>query len=163
MAVRVRPAPRWVAGFDIGGTFTDFVAWSPETGQVARHKVLTTAGDPASGAIEGLAELLRRLEATGSRGEHSALSAAVRSAAQDHPSPRLDLAVHGTTLITNALIERKGARTGLVTTRGFRDVLETGTETRYDAYDLNLEKPEPLVPRRLRPGVSERLDRERRV
>src|SRR4051794_32482616 len=89
---------RWIAGFDIGGTFTDFVAWSPQSGRLATHKVLTTAADPARGAIDGLAELLRRVDAGGAD---------------------LELAIHGTTLITNALIERKGAVTGLVTTQGF--------------------------------------------
>ena len=66
--------------------------------------------------------------------------------------------VHGTTLITNAIIERKGAKTGLITTKGFRDALEIGRERRYDIYDISLENPEPFVPRFLRREVNERLD-----
>ncbi len=71
--------------------------------------------------------------------------------------------VHGTTLVTNALIERRGARLGLITTRGFRDILEMGTEQRYDIYDLFLQFPEPLVPRRRRLEVAERMDRDGNV
>ena len=68
--------------------------------------------------------------------------------------------MHGTTLVTNALIERSGARLGLITTRGFRDILEMGTEQRYDIYDLFLQFPDPLVPRRHRLEVAERMDRD---
>ena len=71
--------------------------------------------------------------------------------------------VHGTTLVTNALIERSGARLGLITTRGFRDILEMGTEQRYDIYDLFLQFPDPLVPRRHRLEVAERMDRDGNV
>ncbi len=71
--------------------------------------------------------------------------------------------MHGTTLVTNAVIERRGARLGLITTAGFRDVLEAGTEQRYDIYDLFLTYPEPLVPRRRRLEVPERIDRDGRV
>ena len=70
---------------------------------------------------------------------------------------QLDGIVHGTTLVTNAVIERLGAKVGLITTSGFRDVLEVGHEMRYDLYDLFLEKPEPLVPRNLRLTVNERI------
>ncbi|MCS6856072.1 MAG: hydantoinase/oxoprolinase family protein, partial [Elioraea sp.] len=75
----------------------------------------------------------------------------------------LDLVVHGTTLATNAIIERKGAKVAFLTTEGFRDVLAMGTESRYDQYDLQIDLPEPLVPRRLRLPVRERLDRAGRV
>ena len=71
--------------------------------------------------------------------------------------------MHGTTLVTNAVIERKGAKLGLVTTQGFRDLLEMGTEQRYDIYDLFLEFPEPLAPRDLRLEVPERIDRDGHV
>ena len=71
--------------------------------------------------------------------------------------------MHGTTLVTNALIERSGARLGLITTRGFRDILEMGTEQRYDIYDLFLQFPDPLVPRRHRLEVAERMDRDGNV
>ncbi len=129
-------------GFDIGGTFTDFVLADPDTGALRLHKRLTTPEDPATGALEGL----RRIVA-------------------DHGARLEDVAdiVHGTTLVTNAVIERKGAALGLITTAGFRDVLEAGTEQRYDIYDLFLTFPEPLVPRRRRLEVRERMDRDGRV
>ncbi|MFO0986943.1 MAG: hydantoinase/oxoprolinase family protein [Alphaproteobacteria bacterium] len=121
-------------GVDIGGTFTDVVL---ERG-AARHsiKVLTTPAEPERAVLEGVG--------------------AVIAAAGLAPSD-VGLVIHGTTLITNALIERKGARTALVTTEGFRDVLEMGTESRFEQYDLAIEKPVPLIPRRLRFAVPERL------
>ena len=124
-------------GVDIGGTFTDFVLRNTLTGAIYLHKSLTTPDDPSRSVVDGLRQLLQRAET---------------SAAE------LSLAVHGTTLIANSLIERKGAITALVTTGGHHDVLEIGTELRYDSYDLYIDKPEPLVPRPLRFGVSERLD-----
>ena len=129
-------------GFDIGGTFTDFVLSDPRTGALSLHKRLTTPDDPAVGALDGLRQVVRDAGAT-----------------------LADVAeiVHGTTLVTNAVIERRGARLGLLTTRGFRDVLEAGTEQRYDIYDLFLRFPEPLVPRRRRLEVAERTDRDGRV
>lgn len=123
-------------GIDIGGTFTDLIMVEESTGERFITKVLTTPKDPSVGAMQGLRELL---EARG-----------IRGADVTH-------VIHGTTLVANALIERKGARTGLVTTRGFRDILEMGREKRYDIYDLFLEMPEPLVPRPLRLEVTERL------
>jgi N-methylhydantoinase A len=133
---------RFRLGFDIGGTFTDFVLVDEDTGHVHLNKVLTTPRDPAEAVMDGLATLLDQ--------------ANVR--AED-----LSIAIHATTLITNALIERKDTKTALLTTEGFRDVLEMGTEVRYDIYDLFLEKPEPLVPRRWRFEVAERLDKDGRV
>jgi N-methylhydantoinase A len=130
------------AGVDIGGTFTDIFLLSEETGDVAIGKVLTTPRDPAVAVIQGLRELLA---------EQGIAPAAVTHL------------VHGTTLITNAIIERKGAKTGLITTKGFRDALEIGRERRYDIYDISLENPEPLVPRFLRREVNERLDNTGRV
>jgi 5-oxoprolinase (ATP-hydrolysing) len=127
-------------GLDIGGTFTDFVLLGG--GDEPRlHKCLTTPDDPARGALAGLAELLDAAEI--GFGE-------------------LEQLVHGTTLVTNAVIERRGARTALLTTRGFRDVLEMGYEQRYDIYDLFLGFPEPLVPRQLRLEINERVDRDGR-
>lgn len=126
-------------GIDIGGTFTDFVLVDEHTGTVHLNKVLTTPRDPADAVIDGLSTLLDRAEV---RGEE------------------LGIAIHATTLITNALIERKGAKSALLTTEGFRDVLEMGTEVRYDIYDLFLERPEPLVPRRLRFEARERLNKD---
>ncbi|WP_410640742.1 hydantoinase/oxoprolinase family protein [Amycolatopsis sp. lyj-346] len=118
-------------GVDIGGTFTDLCAVD-ETGIVAVHKVLTTHDEPARAVEEGLAALLPDLGA-------------------------VEQVVHGTTLVTNALIERKGSRTALLATAGFRDVLEMRREHRYELYDLHLELPAPLVPRHLRFDVPERL------
>jgi len=123
-------------GSDIGGTFTDFVEVDESTGTVEVYKCLTTPQDPSLAIDEGLIQLCQR------RGTSAA---------------DLDVLVHGTTLVINAVIERKGARTGLITTRGFRDVLEIGREKRFDAYDLQIEFPQPLVPRHLRMEVDERL------
>ncbi len=75
----------------------------------------------------------------------------------------IGIVIHGTTLATNAVIERKGARTALITTQGFRDVIAMGNESRYDQYDLNIVLPEPLVPRHLRLPIPERLDNEGNV
>ncbi len=123
-------------GIDIGGTFTDLIMVDGATGERSIGKVLTTPKDPSVGAMRGLRELL---EARGIRGSD------------------VSHVIHGTTLVANALIERKGAKTALITTRGFRDVLEMGREKRYDIYDLFLEMPEPLVPRPLRFEVTERV------
>ncbi len=133
---------RYRIGFDIGGTFTDFILLDSLQSEIRLHKCLTTPQDPSIGAIEGLAELL---------------AAAGLSLAD------IGDVVHGTTLVTNALIERSGARLGLITTRGFRDILEMGTEQRYDIYDLFLQFPDPLVPRRHRLEVTERMDRDGNV
>ncbi len=126
-------------GFDIGGTFTDFVLSDGATGALRLHKRLTTAEDPAIGALAGLRQIL-----------------------SDHGAGLRDVGeiLHGTTLVTNAVIERKGARLGLLTTEGFRDVLEAGSEQRYDIYDLFLTYPAPLAPRRRRLEVAERIDRD---
>ncbi len=128
-------------GFDVGGAFTDFVLADARDGSVRLHKRLTTPQDPAIGAMEGLAAIVA-----------------------EHGVDFADIAevIHGTTLVANAVIERKGARLGLVTTAGFRDVLEAGTEQRYDIHDLFLTYPEPLAPRR-RLEVVERIDRDGRV
>jgi 5-oxoprolinase (ATP-hydrolysing) len=133
---------RYRIGFDIGGTFTDFIRLDAERSEIRLHKCLTTPHDPSVGALEGLGELLQAAGLT-----------------------LADIAelVHGTTLVTNALIERSGARLGLITTRGFRDILEMGTEQRYDIYDLFLQFPDPLVPRRHRMEVTERMDRDGNV
>ena len=129
-------------GLDIGGTFTDFVLYDAEQRRVALYKCLTTAQDPSIAALEGLGVL---------------------TAEADITLADVDEIVHGTTLVTNAIIERRGARLGLLTTRGFRDSLEMGTEQRYDIYDLFLSFPDPLVPRRHRREIGERMDRDGRV
>jgi N-methylhydantoinase A len=119
---------------DIGGTFTDVVL--EHAGRRHSAKVLTTPRAPEEGMLEGIGRVL----------------AAASLAPGD-----IGVLVHGTTLATNALIERKGARTAFLTTAGFRDVLEMGYEKRYEHYDLELELPAPLVPRELRFPVQERI------
>jgi N-methylhydantoinase A/oxoprolinase/acetone carboxylase beta subunit len=132
----VMPQHSYRLGCDIGGTFTDFVLLDDATGQITINKCLTTPKDPSDAVEQGFRELERELPGfVDSLGE----------------------VIHGTTLVINAIIERKGARTALITTQGFRDVLELGREIRYAPYDLFAEFPEPLVPRRFRLEVDERV------
>jgi N-methylhydantoinase A len=126
----------WHLAVDIGGTFTDVVLLDPAGATTVIEKVLTTAKEPAAGVMDGVRRALAR--------------AGVPARAVRH-------VIHGTTLVTNALIERKGAPTGLITTAGHEDALEIGRETRYDAYDLAIEKPQPLVPPSLRLGLTARV------
>jgi N-methylhydantoinase A len=126
-------------GIDVGGTFTDFVLVDEARRLIFTGKRLTTPEDPSRAIVDGLDRLLA--EAGAEIGQARAI-------------------VHGTTLVANTVIERKGAKVGLVATRGFRDSLELGKEMRYDLYDLFFDKPEPLVPRRRRVAVAERLDAE---
>jgi N-methylhydantoinase A len=126
---------------DIGGTFTD-LALERDDGQRWTTKVLTTPKAPEEGVLEGVRQVLATAGVAASE---------------------VSLLIHGTTLATNALIERKGAKTALLTTEGFRDVLALANEARYDQYDLNIELPQPLVPRRWRLAVPERLDNEGKV
>jgi N-methylhydantoinase A len=121
-------------GVDIGGTFTDLVMRAG--GRLRSHKVPTTPRDPSAAVAIGVSELLER---------HSVAPADVSRF------------VHGTTLVANAILERHGAKTALVTTEGFRDVLEIGRERRFDVYDLSIMRPEPIVERALRFEVSERI------
>ena len=123
-------------GCDIGGTFTDFVLLDDASGAIRTHKCLTTPGDPSDAVEQGIAAL---------------------EGAAPGCTAQLDEVIHGTTLVINSIIERKGATTGLITTRGFRDVLELGREIRYAPYDVFSEYPAPLVPRRLRLEVDERV------
>ena len=122
---------------DIGGTFTDLAL--EHEGRRVTAKVLTTQAQPERGVLEGVQTILRQAGLT--------------------PAD-VGILVHGTTLATNAIIERKGAATALITTHGFRDVLAMGNESRYDQYDLNITLPRPLVPRHLRLPVPERLDNQ---
>jgi N-methylhydantoinase A/oxoprolinase/acetone carboxylase beta subunit len=134
---------RYAISVDVGGTFTDFVLFDLDSGStVAFHKVLTDADRPARAVIQGWTELLE--------------IGGVRSRQVEH-------AVHSTTLVTNAIVERRGAMTALLTTQGFRDVLEIGIEQIYDIYDLFAPYPEPLIPRKLRIDVPERIDRDGHV
>lgn len=123
-------------GIDVGGTFTDFVLLNESTGETHSHKCLTTPADPAEAILEGLGALERMRPGT---------------------IASLEEVIHGTTLVINAILERKGARTGLLTTGGFRDVLELGRELRYAAYDPRAPMPEPLVSRERRLEVRERV------
>ena len=125
---------------DIGGTFTDLAL--ERDGRRFTAKTLTTPKAPEQGVLTGIAAILR--DAGLAPGD-------------------ISMVVHGTTLATNAIIERKGAVTALVTTQGFRDVLAMGNESRYDQYDLNIRLPEPLVPRHLRLPVPERMDAAGRI
>ena len=123
-------------GCDIGGTFTDFVLLNDRTGEIKINKCLTTPADPSDAVEQGIRDLEKKV--TGF-------------------VENLDEVIHGTTLVINAIIERKGARTGLITTKGFRDILELGREILYAPYDVFAEFPRPLIPRRFRLEVDERL------
>lgn len=127
---------RWRAGVDIGGTFTDLIIVDDETGAFAVGKTLTTPRSPSEAIETVLADVIQQ-EGTAAR--------------------EIEEIIHGTTLITNAIIERKGDRTALLATHGFRDAVEIGRESRYDLYDLMIELPRPLVPRHLRFDVPERI------
>jgi N-methylhydantoinase A len=131
-----------IIGLDIGGTFTDVVMTQPAGRTLARFKCLTTPDDPARGALAGIEGVLAQ---AGAR-------------PQD-----VEVVLHATTLVSNALIERKGASTALVSTRGFRDVLRIGREKKFDIYDLQMERPEPLVPDALSFEVAERVGAEGNV
>ena len=124
-------------GIDIGGTFTDVIILDRESGRHFSRKVLTTPDDPARAVMDGIITILKD---------------------EGLDAGNCDRIVHATTLFTNALIERKGAITGLLTTKGFRDTLEIGRERKYELYDLNILKSNPLVPRHRRIEIDERLD-----
>ena len=120
---------RYSLGIDIGGTFTDIVLYNHADGRVFSHKELTTPEEPTVGAIRGVTTLLEREQVRGAQ---------------------VARIVHATTLFTNALIERRGVQTGLITTEGFRDTLEMRREFKFDLYDLFIEMPATLVPREAR-------------
>ena len=126
----------YALGIDIGGTFTDIVAYDTSSGRQFSRKILTTYDDPARAVIDGINTLV----------EAGELQLDVTSRV-----------VHATTLFTNALIERRGAKTGLITTEGFRDTLEIGRERKFGLYDIAIRKPEALVPRDLRTEARERI------
>lgn len=125
----------WV-GADIGGTFTDIFALDAESGLHATGKILTDHLDPTASVAEGLRRLI----------EEDGIGA-----------QEISRVLHATTLVTNAVLQRRGAKIGLMVSEGFRDAVEIGTEHRFDLYDLNIRKPEPLVPRELRRPVRERI------
>ena len=123
-------------GIDIGGTFTDLVLFDRDRGVQHNMKTLTTPEEPEKAVIEGTRQMIAKV------GINSA---------------DINRVVHATTLFTNAMIERKGALTGLITTAGFRDVLEVGRERKFELYDIFIEMPEALVPRTLRFEAIERI------
>lgn len=124
-------------GFDIGGTFTDVVLFDEDTGKYHSVKVSSTPGDPSVGAIEGIEKILSKSSLYGQM---------------------VEFLCHGTTVGTNAILEGKLAKTALITTKGFRDVLEIGRQRRPDQYSFFAEKPRVLVPRALRFAVNERVN-----
>ena len=126
----------WRLGVDIGGTFTDLVLES-SNGVQASTKVLTTYDTPEDAIITGLQTVCKQVTIQ---------------------PDKISQIIHGTTLATNALIERRGAKTALITTQGFRDVIEMRTESRFEQYDLNLTLPAPLLTRDHRYVVNERMD-----
>src|SRR5512139_860870 len=123
-------------GCDIGGTFTDFVLLNDQTGELKTYKCLTTPKDPSDAVEHGIREMEKNTPAF---------------------VEKTDEVIHGTTLVINSIIERKGAKTALITTKGFRDVLEIGRGIRYAPYDVFAEFPKPLIPRHLRFEVDERI------
>lgn len=125
-------------GIDIGGTFTDFAIYEAALGSLRTFKRLSTPHDPAEAVLEGLAELLG--------------------------APAREVSItHGSTVATNALLERKGASTAFVATRGFKDILEIGRQNRPSLYDLFADPPRPLIPKELRFEIDERVDSAGRV
>ena len=124
-------------GVDIGGTFTDIVLWNLNGGRTVRTKLLTTPDDPSRAVMDGIGRILT--------------DSGVRP-------DQVEAVIHGTTLVANALIERKGVTTGLITTKGFRDVLEIGREWRYDLFDLSIEMPQPIAGRPARREITERMN-----
>ena len=123
-------------GIDIGGTFTDFVLIDDSSGEVQVEKCLTTPAEPDRAVFTGIDRLSQR---------------------NPDLMARMKDVIHATTLVTNVIIERKGSKTGLITTRGFRDILELRREDRYFVFDMFIRFPAPLVPRHLRIGVTERV------
>src|SRR5215468_1294138 len=126
-----------ILGVDVGGTFTDFFLRDVLTGEARSHKIASTPDDPSRAILEGLDALV--------------------------PAGALDFLAHGTTVGTNALIQRRGGRVALITTAGFKDLLEIGRQTRPKIYDLKADHPKPLVPRERRFEVAERIGPDGKV
>ena len=126
----------WMIGVDVGGTFTDFFAFDDSTDRIVLHKVPSTPANPAQAVISGLRELGAR---------HDIDLAAIT---------RLS---HGTTVATNALIQRRGGKVALIVTEGFRDLIEIGRQIRPHVFSLQADYPAPLVPRELRFEAPERI------
>src|SRR5215472_18410280 len=129
-------------GIDVGGTFTDLVLFSEESGVLVVEKVPSVPADPSEGIMDGIAKILER---------------------EGVAPAQVVYVAHGTTVATNTLLQRQGARTALITTRGFRDLLEIARQRRPSLYDLGTAKPRPLVRRKLRREVPERVMADGRV
>src|SRR5687768_17569516 len=125
----------WI-GIDTGGTFTDLVLMEPRTGACHYHKLPTTSGDPSAGILSGITAILEQAQAR---------------------REEVTLVVLGTTIATNAVLEGKTARTGMLTTRGFRDILELARQRRPHLFNLDIQKPQPPAPRHWRREIGERL------
>ncbi|BAT59410.1 acetophenone carboxylase gamma subunit [Variibacter gotjawalensis] len=133
---------------DIGGTFTDGVIENVKTGEVRLAKRLTTQSDPGQALADVVDDLLSATNAANGKGKPAALVSEV---------------VHGSTLVTNALIERKGVKTALIATEGTGDIIDIGREVRYDLYDLDIQMPKPLVERGERFELNERVATDGRI
>ena len=133
-------------GIDVGGTFTDLVAMEYGDAEAIAFKTPTTPADPSDGVLNGI----------------SGLAASMGTDARELLE-KAEVIIHGTTVATNTLVERKGAKVGLITTEGFRDLLEIREGLKEDRYNLRMDQVEPLAPRYLRVGVAERVDAEGRV
>jgi N-methylhydantoinase A len=132
-------------GVDIGGTFTDFVVLDHNSGDLSNFKLLSTPENPAQAVLQGLEIIFEKFK-------------------RANPNCDVDFVItHGSTVATNAILERKGARTALITTRGFRDVLEIGRQNRPALYDFSANQPPPLVSKELRYDINERVDRDGKV
>tara|TARA_B100000575_G_scaffold93408_1_gene74392 strand:- start:892 stop:2931 length:2040 start_codon:yes stop_codon:yes gene_type:complete len=127
----------WIIGVDVGGTFTDFCARNNNTGETIIHKRPSTPNDPAIAILKGINELTEKFS--------------------DKKQKILRLA-HGTTVATNSLLQRKGGKLALITTKGFRDLLEIGRQVRPSVYDLQIDSPPPLIERSHRFEINERID-----
>ena len=126
----------YMIGVDVGGTFTDFSVFDQETGELFNYKDSSTPADPSKAIVKGVQDVLEIKKAK---------------------SETVSYLAHGTTVGTNALIEKKGCRLGLITTKGFKDLMEIGTQRRPSLYNLQAQKPYPLVPSGLNCTVTERI------
>ena len=132
----------WLIGVDVGGTFTDLFAFDPGTRRTEVHKVPSTPDDPSRAIVAGLEGLRDR---------------------KGVPIAEMTRFAHGTTVATNALIQRRGGRLALITTKGFRDLLEIGRQVRPRIYDLQADYPPPLIPRERCFEADERVRSEERL
>lgn len=132
-------------GIDIGGTFTDFVIFSPASGKISTFKLPSTPHDPSEAVQQGIKKISNQItDLHNSSGTNFSI-------------------IHGSTVATNALLERKGAATALITTRGFKDVIQIGRQNCPDLYDFATTPPEPLIPSELRFELEERIDQNGEV